>query len=166
MKNIFFLLIIILAMIFLSKQNIYSQMKISAGTMSCNIDGDTITFGLNTDLNNLYYMANGGTADFGLIKFQWDGVISPRDVKTMTLKLENGFIQDEATKISIIWADFYTNTPWIIKSGKFSVTENNGSTIKGTIEITAELAGSSIIGEFIKGKSQTVMKNGYFEINY
>jgi len=155
-----------LTIIFFSIPTLYSQMKFGAGTMSCNIDGDTITFGLNTDLNDLYYMANGGTADFGLIKIQWDEVKTPAEVKVQTLEMEKGFVFSETYKISVIWADFYTNMPYIIKSGRLSVTGNDGSTITGTLEITAELGGSPMIGEFLKGKSQTVLKHGYFEIKY
>lgn len=144
----------------------YSQMKMSTGTMNCNIDGDTITFGLNSDLNDLYFMTMGGTAETGVIKIQWDGVKTPADVKVLTLKLEEGFIENKTEKINLIWADFYTNLPYIIKKGTLSVTENNGSTIKGNIEITAEVGGSSVINEFVKGKKQTILKYGYFEVNY
>jgi hypothetical protein len=146
--------------------SLFSQMKMSTGIMNCNIDGDTITFGLNTDLNDLYFMTMGGTAETGVLKIQWDGVKTPADVKIQTLKLEEGFVEDRTEKISLIWADFYTNLPYIIKKGTLSVTENTGSTIKGNIEITAEVGGSSVISEFVKGKKQTIMKYGYFEVNY
>ena len=56
--------------------------------------------------------------------------------------------------------------PYIIKSGKLSVLSNSGGIITGTLEISAELGGSSIIGEFIKGKKETNLKNGYFEITF
>jgi hypothetical protein len=141
-------------------------MKFGAGTLYCNIDGDTITFGLNSDLNDMYYMFNGGTADFGLIKIQWDNVKTASDIKLQTLTLEKGFIVNETEKISVIWADFYTNMPYIIKSGKFSVISNDGSTITGTLEISAELGGSSVIGELLKGKKETTLKSGYFEIKF
>jgi hypothetical protein len=141
-------------------------MKFGVGTLSCNIDGDTTTFGLNSDLNDLYYMAMGGTAEFGLIKIQWDEVKSPSEIKVLTLNLSDGFIRDDKEKISVIWADFYTNLPYIIKNGKLSVTANDGTTITGTVEITAELGGSSIIGDLLKGKSKTVLRQGYFEIKY
>lgn len=146
--------------------SLYSQMKMGTGTMNCIIDGDTITFGLNSDLNDLYFMAMGGTADKGIMKIQWDNVKTPADVKVLTLKLEEGFIENRTEKISLIWADYYSNIPYIIKSGTLSVTENNGSIIRGTIEITAELGGNPLIGEFIKGKKQTILKAGNFEINY
>jgi hypothetical protein len=141
-------------------------MKFGAGTLHCNIDGDTITFGLNSDLNDMYYMFNGGTADFGLIKIQWDNVKTASDIKLQTLTLEKGFIVNETEKISVIWADFYTNMPYIIKSGKFSVISNDGSTITGTLEISAELGGSSVIGELLKGKKETNLRSGYFEIKF
>jgi hypothetical protein len=141
-------------------------MKFGAGTLYCNIDGDTITFGLNSDLNDMYYMFNGGTADFGLIKIQWDNVKTASDIKLQTLTLEKGFIVNETEKISVIWADFYTNMPYIIKSGKFSVISNDGSTITGTLEISAELGGSSVIGELLKGKKETNLRSGYFEIKF
>ena len=166
MKTIkIFLSIIALTFIFFSVQSANSQMKMGAGTFSCNFDGDTLSFGLNTDLNDLYFMAMGGTADFGLIKIQWDGK-TPANVKVMTLQLEKGFVESESEKISVIWADFYTNTPYIIKSGTLSVTGNDGSTITGTLELSAELGGSSILNEFLKGKKETVLRNGNFEINY
>lgn len=161
-----FLLVIALTVIYFSVQTLHAQMKFGVGTMNCNFDGDTISFGLNSDLNDLYYMAMGGTADFGLIKIQWDEVKTPAEVKVKTLELQDGFIHSETEKISVIWADFYTNTPYIIKSGKLSVTGNDGSTITGTLEITAELGGSSLIGELLKGKSKTVLRDGYFEIKY
>ena len=157
---------IALTVILFSAQQLQSQMKFGAGTFSCNIDGDTLTFGLNSDLNDLYYMFNGGTADFGLIKLQWDEVKTPADIKVQTLQLEKGFVENQKEKINIIWADFYTNMPYIIKSGRLTVTSNSGGVLTGTIEISAELGGSSLIGEFIKGKKETNLRNGYFEITY
>jgi hypothetical protein len=140
---------------------INSQMKFDAGFLRCEIDGDTITFGMKTDLNDQYYMTMGGTADFGLIKIQWDNVKTPSEVKVLTLNLEKGFIVNEEFKISVIWADFLTNMPYIIKNGKLSITENSGNTIKGNLELSAELGGSPIIGDLLKGKKETVLK-GYF----
>jgi hypothetical protein len=55
--------------------------------------------------------------------------------------------------------------PYIIKSGKLSITSNDGATITGTIGY-AELAGSSVIGEILKGKKGTNLKYGYFEVKY
>jgi hypothetical protein len=145
---------------------VFTQMKIGTGTMNCSIDNDTVTFGLNTDLNDLYFMAMGGTPEYGVIKIQWDAVKSPAEIKILTLNLEEGFVENRTEKISLIWADYYSNLPYIIKKGTLSVTENSGSIIRGKIEITAELAGNSVISEFIKGKKQTIMKYGNFEINY
>ena len=159
-------LIIVTAISILGSKAIYSQMKFNAGMFYCNFNGDTLSFDLKTDLNDLYYMTMGGTADFGLIKIQWDDVKNPADVKVQTLELEKGFVQDTKTKISIIWADFYAQIPEIIKKGRLSVTENSGGVIKGTLTITAELGGSSIISDFMKGKKETELKNGYFEIRY
>ena len=167
MKSIKILLLVLSAVIgFFSVQTANSQMKFGVGIFSCNFNGDTLSFGLNSDLNDLYYMAMGGTADFGLIKIQWDGAKTPADVKVLMLHLDKGFVHSESEKISVIWADFYTNTPYIIKSGNLAVTSNDGSTITGTLEITAELGGSSIISEFLKGKKETVLTNGHFEIKY
>ncbi|MFI5211337.1 MAG: hypothetical protein ACHQIH_00500 [Ignavibacteria bacterium] len=157
--------IAVLAFATLFTHQINSQMKFDAGFLRCEIDGDTITFGMKTDLNDLYYMTMGGTADYGLIKIQWD-VKTPSEVKVLTLNLEKGFIVNEELKISVIWADFLTNMPYIIKNGKLSITENSGNTIKGNLELTAELGGSPIIGDLLKGKKETVLKKGYFEINY
>jgi len=156
----------IITFIMFSSQQINSQMRFGAGTMSCNIDGDTITFALNTDLNSLYFMANGGLAEIGLIKIQWDEVKTPAEIKIQTLKLEKGFVENQKEKISIIWADFYTQMPYIINSGTLSVTENDGSTLKGTLEMKVELGGSSVINEMFKGKKESTLKNGYFEIKY
>src|SRR5204862_1712128 len=76
----------------------YSQMKFNAGMFYCNFNGDTLSFDLKTDLNDLYFMTMGGTADFGLIKIQWDDVKNPPDIKVQTLELEKGFVQDTKTK--------------------------------------------------------------------
>jgi hypothetical protein len=157
--------IIAAVVILINTPLIHSQMKFGAGMLYANIDGDTISFDLKSDLNNLYYMFMGGTADFGLIKLQW-GEKSPSQIKVQTLTLEKGFVEDSKEKISIIWADFYTNMPYIIKSGRLSITSNDGSTITGTLEISAELGGSSMLGEFIKGKKETNLRNGYFEVKY
>jgi hypothetical protein len=163
--KIFTTAIVLMLFLFGAKQ-LHSQMKFGVGTFSCNIDGDTLSFGLNSDLNDLYYMFNGGTADFGLIKIQWDGVKTASDIKVQTLTLEKGFVEDRDKKINIIWADFYSNMPYIIKSGKLSVLSNDGSTITGTLEISAEVGGSSVISEFLKGKKETNLRNGYFEIKF
>lgn len=164
-KRIFLILLASLVILAGTRQ-LQSQMKFGVGTFSCNIDGDTLSFGLNSDLNDLYYMFNGGTADFGLIKLQWDDVKTPADIKVQTLQLEKGFVENRKEKINIIWADFYTNMPYIIKSGKLSVTGNSGGVLTGTIEISAEVGGSSVISEFLKGKKETNLRNGYFEITY
>ncbi len=117
MKSIKIVLLIFLAgMAFFNVQTANSQMKMGTGTFSCIFNDDTLSFGLNTDLNDLYFMAMGGTADFGLIKIQWDGK-TPANVKVLTLQLEKGFVESTSEKISVIWADFYTNIPNIIKSG-------------------------------------------------
>ena len=167
MKSIKIALILFAVLIILlNTRHSSSQMKMGVGTFSCIFNGDTLSFGLNTDLNDLYYMTMGGTAEFGLIKIQWDGAKTPADVKVQSLQLEKGFVSNETEKISIIWADFYTNLPNVIKSGKFAVTSNSGSTISGTLELTAELGGSSVLGDFLKGKKEAVMTNGRFEINY
>jgi hypothetical protein len=165
-KTKIFLSVIIFITAFTNSSALYSQMKFNAGMMYGNINGDTISFDLKTDLNDLYFMAMGGTADFGLIKIQWDGVKNPAEVKVQSLTLEKGFVQDTKTRISVIWADFYTQMPYIIKSGNLAIIENSAGVIKGTIAINAELGGSSIIGEMLKGKKETVLKNGYFEITY
>jgi len=160
-----FFSVIIFTGIFLNWPILHSQMKFGAGMFRCNIDGDTLSFDLKTDLNNLYYMTMGGTADFGLIKIQWNDV-TPSQVKVETLNLEKGFVETQDRRISVIWADFYTSLPNIIKSGKLSVTSNTGTTITGTLELTVELGGNPLIGEFLKGKKESVLRNGYFEINY
>lgn len=160
-----FLSIAVLTFGLFNIQGTYSQMKFNAGIMRCNIDGDTISFDLKTDQNNLYFMAMGGTADVGLIKIQWDDK-TPAEVKTQTLKMDKGFVENREYKISLIWGDFYTNLPYIIQKGTLTITENANNTIKGTLEINAELGGSSIIGEFIKGKKETVLRDGRFEIWY
>ena len=155
----------ILAITFFWAQTLQSQQKFGVGTFTGILDGDTVSFGLNSDLNNLYFMADGGTADFGLIKIQWNDV-TPAQVKVSTLEMEKGFVESQDKKISVIWADFITIMPNIIKTGRLSVTGNTGSTITGTLELTVELGGSSLLGEFLKGKKQSVLKNGYFEFNY
>ncbi len=160
-----FLSSLFLATIFFGTQSLYSQLKFGVGTFTGNIDGDTVTFGLNTDLNNLYFMADGGTADFGVLKIQWNDV-TPAQINVGTLEMEKGFVESPDKKISVIWADFLTTMPNIIKSGRLSVTGNTGSTVTGTLELTVELGGSSIIGEMLKGKKQSVLRNGYFEVSY
>ena len=165
MKIKIFLSALFLAIVSFVNFSLYSQQKFGVGTFTGILDGDTVSFGLNTDLNNLYFMADGGTADFGLIKIQWNDV-TPAQIKTGALELEKGFVESTDKKISVIWADFYTIMPNIIKSGKLSVTGNSGSTITGTLELTVELGGSSLLGEFLKGKKETKLRNGYFEINY
>jgi len=140
-------------------------MKFGVGTMSGILDGDSVSFGINSDLNNLYFMIMGGTADFGVIKIQWNG-ITPGQVKTETLELDKGFVESSDKRISVIWADFYTNLPNVIKSGRLSVTSNTGSSITGTLELTVELGGNALLGEFLKGKKESTLRNGYFEFTY
>jgi hypothetical protein len=60
-------------------------MKFNAGMLYANIDGDTVSFDLKSDLNDLYYMFMGGTADFGLIAPL--GEKSPSQIKVQTLTL-------------------------------------------------------------------------------
>ncbi len=166
MNKIKFFLSAATFMIFISNvQPLYSQMKFNAGMFYCNFNGDTLSFDLKTDLNDQYFMTMGGTADFGLIKIQWDGK-KPADITTVTIDMAKGFVESDTYKISVIWADFYTQLPYVIKKGRLTVTENSNNTIKGTLSITAELAGSSIIGDYLKGKKETILKNGYFEIKY
>jgi len=165
-KFVIFFSVITFAITFFNSQLIYSQMKFNAGMFYCNFNGDTLSFDLKTDLNDQYYMTMGGTADFGLIKIQWDGVTNPVDVKVQSIRMDKGFVANDKTKISVIWADFYTQMPYIIKNGNLSITENSGGVIKGTLTATAELGGSSIIGDFLKGKKEAVLKSGYFEIKY
>jgi hypothetical protein len=106
-----------------------------------------------------------GPSDKGVIKIQWNGITNPSDIKAGTLVLEKGFVESADKKIHIMWADI-TNQPYVIKKGTFAVTENTGSEIRGTLEMTCELGGSSIISEFLKGKKETVLSRGYFEVKY
>ena len=165
MKLKIFLSTLFIAIVFFGARSLYSQQKFGVGTFTGILDGDTVSFGLNTDLNNLYFMTHGGTADFGIIKIQWND-ITPSQVKAETLEMEKGFVESPDKKISVIWADFYTTMPNIIKSGRLSVTGNTGNTITGTLDLTVELGGSSVIGEFLKGKKESNLTNGHFEINY
>jgi hypothetical protein len=43
---------------------------------------------------------------------------------------------------------------------------NSSGKITGILELSVELVGNQIIGEFLKGKKESKIKNGYFEINY
>jgi hypothetical protein len=156
---------LLLAIVLFGTEMLYSQQRFGVGTFTGILDGDTVSFGLNSDLNNLYFMADGGTADFGLIKIQWNDV-TPAQVKVGTLEMEKGFVESQDKKISVIWADFLTIMPNIIKSGRLSVTGNTGSAITGTLELTVELGGSPMLGEFLKGKKESKLTQGYFEINY
>ncbi|MCI0715115.1 MAG: hypothetical protein L0Y77_02155 [Chlorobi bacterium] len=165
------LLVFEIAFIFSFVQTGYSQVNTNtnAGTLFCDIDGDTLTWALMSaqahSPDYFQVLTAFGPSDKGVIKIQWNDITNPADIKTGTLELEKGFVESADKKIHIMWADI-TNQPYIIKKGKLTVTENTGSTIRGTLELTCELGGSSIISEFLKGKTETVLKQGYFEINY
>ena len=159
-SQLFILVLLFLTVITASAQN----MNFGAGSLFSNIDGDTVTIGLNTSQTPDYFDAMGGNADKGLIRIVWDKIKSPSEIKPLSVEL-SGF-SDQKNSIDVLWADFLTNTPYVIKSGRLTVSSNDGNTITGTLEITAELGGSSLIGELLKGKKQTIMRDGQFEIKY
>lgn len=142
-----------------------SQMVMGAGTLIATIDGKVDTIGLNisshNDPNSTYCDAMGGTGEIGMFHFIFEKAGTYPDIKTQTFDLTTsdgyGHIQ---------WADFLTVTPYVYKSGKFIVTENDGKTLRATYEAVAQLGGSSIMGNLFKGKSETILTNGTIEINY
>jgi hypothetical protein len=143
----------------------HSQMIMGAGTLIATIDGKVDTISLNisshNDPNATYCDAMGGTAEIGMFHFMWEKAGSFTEVKTQTLDLKT----PEAIGL-VQWTDFLTLTPYAYKSGKFAVTDNDGKTLHGTYEAVALLGGSSIMGNLFKGKSETTLTNGVFEINY
>jgi hypothetical protein len=138
--------------------------KVGAGVMSCNIDGDTVSWALTTSQTPDYFDFQGGTADKGLIRMVWEKTKSAADIKTGTVELT--VYSNEKKDTYVLWADFLTLTPYVIKSGRLTVTDNSAGILKGTLELTVELGGSSMIGEILKGKKQSELKYGYFEVNY
>jgi len=138
--------------------------KVGAGIMSCNIDGDTVSWSLTSTQTEDYFDFQGGTADKGLMRIIWEKTKSASEIKTGNIELTA--YSNEKMDTHVLWADFMTLTPYVIKSGRLTVTDNSAGILKGTLEITVELGGSSIIGEILKGKKQSVLKNGYFEIKY
>ena len=153
------LLMVILA------NTVRSQMRMGAGTLIATIDGKVDTISLNisshNEPNSVYCDAMGGTAEIGLFHFMWEKAGTFADIKPYTLDLKT----PEAIGI-VQWADFLTTTPYSYKSGKFSVTGNDGATLTGTYEAVALLGGSDILGGILKGKKETVLTNGTFVINY
>ncbi len=160
LRTVFFLFIIFPA--------VFSQLKknTNAGTMFCNIDGDTLTWPLMSDQASDYFDAITafGPPDKGVIRILWEKISSPSEIKVETTELK-GYSNSGEFKTGVIWADI-SNIPYVIKEGKLVVTENSGGIIKGTLEMTVELGGNSMIGEILKGKKESVLKSGYFEIKY
>lgn len=154
-----------LIMVFISSYSVHSQMIMGAGVLIATIDGKVDTISLNisshNDPNATYCDAMGGTAEIGMFHFMWEKAGSFTEIKLQTLDLNTA----EAPGL-VQWADFLTLTPYSYKNGKFSVTENDGTTLRGTYEAVALLGGSSVLGEFLKGKKETVLTNGTFVINY
>jgi hypothetical protein len=158
-------LTIIFLLLFLFSYGIQAQMIMGAGVLIATIDGKVDTIGLNisshNEGNSIYSDAMGGTAEIGMFHFIWEKAGSFADIKTQTLDLKT----PEAPGL-VQWADFLTLTPYAYKSGKFSVTSNDGKTLTGTYEAVALLGGSDILGGLLKGKKETVLTNGSFVINY
>ena len=160
LKTAFFLVIFCSAIYSQKNTNLY------AGTLFCNIDGDTLTWNLTTTQTPDYFdaMTSFGPADKGVLRIIWDKVSSPTEIKTETTQLK-GYSNDGTFKTGVLWADI-TNMPYVIKEGTLIVTENSGGVIKGTLKMTVELGGSSVIGEILKGRKESVLRDGYFEIKY
>lgn len=144
----------------LSAQNI----KMGAGVLSCNIDGDTVAISLQLDQTNLYVDVMGGNSQNGVIRIVWDKLTSASQIKPQTLPLT--VYSSDKDELYVLWTDFLTLQPYVIKNGTLTVTGNTGSTVTGTLELTVELGGSSLLGEFLKGKKQSILRNGYFEFSY
>lgn len=142
----------------------YSQMIMSAGYLASRIDGDTVTFNIQSNETKDYYDLMGGTADKGLIRIVFNKITNASDIKVQTVSLEQ--FGDKGESINVLWADFYTQVPYVIKSGKLSITSNTGGVLKGKLELKVELGGSSVIGDFLKGKKESELKEGYFEAKY
>jgi hypothetical protein len=160
-----YLTVFLLSLIIITK--VFSQnSNLTAGTMWCNIDGDTVSFNLASTQTPDYFDVLGGNADKGLFRIIWEKVSSPSQIKPQTAEL-SGFTGDKNNStLSVLWADFYTNTPYVIKKGQLTITENSGNVIRGTLQLTVELGGSSILGELLKGKKESVLTGGRFEIGY
>lgn len=135
-----------------------------AGILSCNIDGDTVAISLQLDQTDLYVDVLGGNPQQGVIKIMWDKLTSASQIKPQTLPLT--VYSSDKDELYVLWEDFLTLQPYVIKKGTLTVTGNTGSTVTGTLELTVELGGSSVLGEMLKGKKQSVLTNGYFEFKY
>src|SRR5262245_61444917 len=103
MKQVkYFLLVVLLSYLFSLPS--YSQIKFNAGTFTCSLNGATLSFPLNIDVNERGFTLMGGTSDFGLIKIKWTA--APSDVIAATFDLSTQFVQNYAAKITISWGDF------------------------------------------------------------
>lgn len=142
----------------------FAQMNMSAGYLASRIDGDTVSFNLQSNQTKDYYDLMGGTADKGLIRIVFNGITNAADIKVQSVSLEQ--FGDKGESINVLWADFYTQVPYVIKSGKLTITSNSGGVLKGSLELKVQLGESSVIGDFLKGKKESELKQGYFEAKY
>jgi hypothetical protein len=158
--------IMIFILMFLCSMNLLSQSAIGAGIFKATIDGEIDSIMLNisahNEPNSVYCDVNGGTSQTGMFHFIFENVGSFKDIKPQTFDLTN---PDSYGKIQ--WTDFLTLSPYTYKSGKFTITSNDGKKLKGTCEAVASTAGSTVMGQlFSKRKAEKVLTNGTFEINY
>lgn len=158
--------LLVLAGIFFIVYSGSTQVKstMGAGTLSCNIDGDTVSISLMLDQTDMYVDVMGGNPQQGMFRIVWDKITSPSQIRPQTLPLT--VYSSDKDELYVLWEDFLTLQPYVIKRGTLTVTGNTGNTVTGTLELIVELGGSSLIGEFLKGKKQSVLKNGYFEFSY
>jgi hypothetical protein len=136
-------------------QNEMQGVKVTdAGTFSGNLNGKEFQTAIRySEAKDLVSMATG---DEGFtLTLNFERISSIGGIKTGAHKLPG----DEG--ITVIFLDNSLGMPSVIKNGNFTVTENDGKVVKGTLEFTA-LAGG-IPKEM--GGTEAKLSGGNFVIN-
>jgi len=134
-------LLILISAVFISAativfpQNEMEGVKVTdAGNFSGNINGkefsNMIRYGEAADLVTIAT----GDESFTLT-INCEGINSISEIKTGTYKLPG------SKEVTVIFLDNTIGMPSMVTSGNFTITENDGKVVKGTIEFTASAGG-------------------------
>jgi len=159
MENIkLFTCLIVILLVFktdlIFAQNEMEGVKVTdAGTFSGNLNGEEFSNMIRySEAEDLVTIATGDESF--TLTINCEGISSLSEIKTSTYKLPG------SKEVTVIFLDNTLGMPSMVTSGNFTVTENDGKVVKGTIEFTASTGG--IPKEM--GGTETKLSDGSFVI--
>ena len=160
MNNLKSILTLVAVIIIFMTETIFSQYEMEgvkvtdAGTFKGELNGKKFQTSIRySEAKDLVAMATGDESF--TLTINYSGISSLSEMKPGTYDLP------ESKDVKVIFLDNTLGMPSVVSSGKFTITENNGKVVKGTLDFTASAGG---IPKEMGGK-ESKLSGGSFVIN-